>query len=74
MSQFVYYESMKRKLTLTHWIGRGTGTPEDETVRIRKGLSITGRIGYSTMVDLDTPGGDWTKIVLRGDLRVFSGV
>ena len=25
-------------------------------------------------VDLGTPGGGWTKIVLRGDLRVFSGV
>ena len=35
---------------------------------------VPGRIGYSTMVDLGTPGGGWTKIVLRGDLRVLSGV
>ncbi len=26
------------------------------------------------LVDYDTPGGGWTKIVLRGDLRVLSGV
>jgi hypothetical protein len=25
-------------------------------------------------LDLDTPGGGWTKNVLRGDLRVLSGV
>ena len=25
-------------------------------------------------VDLDTRGGGWTKILLRGDLRVLSGV